>query len=216
MIENFKINPALTTLITYGVELEAPPTKMDRAEARRVLNKKYEIPADCILYLFNGTLDYKPNLDAVKNIIFKINPIFINRNSAYKIIICGKNLPDEMEGLKAHSHKNIIYAGFVEDVTLYFKGADVFLNPVTDGGGIKTKLVEALSYDLNVVSTQTGAIGVDPDLCNGKLLLTGDNDWLDFSNKMQESILIRNTIPAVYFDHFSWKNIALKAANLFT
>ncbi len=29
-----------------------------------------------------------------------------------------------------------------------------------DGGGIKTKLVEALGYNMNVVTTTSGAIGV--------------------------------------------------------
>jgi hypothetical protein len=33
-------------------------------------------------------------------------------------------------------------------------GADIFLDPVETGGGIQSKIVEALSYDLNVVCFQ--------------------------------------------------------------
>jgi hypothetical protein len=64
-----------------------------------------------------------------------------------------------MNELKNYADQNIIYAGFVDDISIYFKGADVFINPVSYGGGIKTKLVEALGYNLNAVSTSNGAIG---------------------------------------------------------
>ncbi len=141
------------------------------------LKIKYNLGDETILYLFNGALDYHPNLEAVKNIIEKINPIFIKDNFNYKIIICGKNLPAEMNGLKQYADANIIYAGFVEDINIYFKGADVFINPVNDGGGIKTKLVEALGYNLNAVSTINGAIGIDENICNGKLLICENDDW---------------------------------------
>jgi len=83
-----------------------------------------------------------------------------------------------------YKEKNIIYAGFVDDINLYFKGADIFINPVIDGGGIKTKVVEALGYDLSVISTQSGAIGIPEEITGGKLLVLPDNDWTEFARKI--------------------------------
>src|SRR5207253_1832471 len=120
-----------------------------------------------------------------KSILFKINPLLNIPGSDYKIIICGKNLPAEMNELKEYADQNIIYAGFVDDISTYFKGSDIFINPVSDGGGIKTKLVEALGYGLNAVSTIIGSTGVNQDLCNGKLLLSGNDDWREFANNMK-------------------------------
>ena len=117
-----------------------------------------------------------------------------------------------MNELKDHAAKNIIYAGFVDDISVYFKGVDVFLNPVTDGGGIKTKLVEALGFNLNVVSTRNGAIGVDEKICNGKLFLCDNNDWQAFATRMREAPLVSKTIPPEFFQHFYWESIAKKAA----
>ena len=119
-----------------------------------------------------------------------------------------------MNELKAYADKNIIYAGFVDDITLYFKGADIFINPVTDGGGIKTKLVEALGYNLNAVSTINGATGVDENMCNGKLLTTEDDDWESFSVKMREAVFVGQSIKDDFFNHFYWDNIAKKAAEI--
>jgi hypothetical protein len=88
----------------------------------------------------------------------------------------------------------------------------LFINPVTEGGGIKTKLVEALGYNLNAVSTRSGAIGVSPDWCNGKLLLCEDDDWHSFARLIQEAAYLKADLPTVYFDHFYWGYSTQKAA----
>ena len=106
-----------------------------------------------------------------------------------------------MNELKEYRDKNIIYAGFVEDITLYFKGADIFLNPVIEGGGIKTKVVEALGYNLSVISTKSGAIGIPTELTNGKLTIVEDTDWENFINSIY-AVNITSTIPQEYFEHF--------------
>ena len=116
--------------------------------------------------------------------------------------------------MKNYNHQNIIYAGFVDDISVYFKGVDTFINPVTDGGGIKTKLVEALGCNLNAVSTYNGATGVDEDICNGKLLLTENDDWRLFADKMAISVGLTQSVSSEFFDHFYWENIAAKAAGI--
>ena len=92
----------------------------------------------------------------------------------------------------------------MDDIGLYLKGADVFLNPIIGGGGIKTKLVEALGYNLNAVSTENGAIGVDPRVCNGKLLIAPDGDWESFCNKVVSASRLRADIPPAFFQNFDW------------
>lgn len=211
-INNYKIPQDKTAVITFGISWNAAPSIPEQLTARDELIKKYSLSKETILYLFNGALDYQPNLDAVKNIIEGINPLFIKKHIPYKIIICGKNLPADMNELKEYNNQNIIYAGFVDDINIYFKGVNVFINPVTDGGGIKTKLVEALGYNLNAVSTYNGAIGVDVNICNGKLLLCANKDWQSFSDKMMEAISVNRTISGEFFNYFYWDNIAKKAA----
>ncbi|MBL0146290.1 MAG: glycosyltransferase family 4 protein [Chitinophagaceae bacterium] len=192
--------PEKCSTITYGFELSQTPTQLQRDEAKEFLQKKYTIGEDEKILLFNGTLNYQPNLDALKIILNKINPALIEHNNfAYKIIICGSKLPAELNNLEGH--KNIIYAGFVNDITVYFKGADIFLNPVIEGGGIKTKVVEALGYNLSVISTTSGAIGIAQQITGNKLSIIEDEDWLNFV----QAIIVANTsneIPVTFFEHF--------------
>lgn len=210
----YKIPGSKSAVITYGIGWNSIPSFNEKENTRKQLLEKYSIISGTHLFLFNGTLNYPPNLNAVKNIVEKINPLFALKGIRYKIIICGKGLPDNMNELKNYADQNIIYAGFVDDISVYFKGVDVFINPVTEGGGIKTKLVESLGYNLNVVSTYNGAIGVDENICNGKLLLTENDDWQLFADKMEIAIQITQLIQPAFFNHFYWENIASKAADI--
>jgi hypothetical protein len=211
-VENFKLDPNKCTTITYGFELSEAPSPAAKQQARELICKLHHIPASHKILLFNGTLGYKPNLDALDVILEKINPKLLTKNHfSYKIIICGNKLPASYNELVDYKEQHIIFAGFVPDINLYFKGADIFINPVLDGGGIKTKLVEALGFDLSVVSTQSGAIGIPESITGDKMKIIADNDWDTFYRQV---LLIDNkaSIPALFFGHFYWGNIAKKAA----
>lgn len=211
-ITKFKIAPAKSTTITYGFDLNAPPTITEKQSARSFLEKEYNIAPDEKILFFNGTLEYKPNLDAVLAIAEKINPtLLVTPGFKYKIIICGKNLPIELNKLSAYKDRHIIYAGFVDDITIYFKGVDIFINPVIDGGGIKTKLVEALGYNLDVISTVSGAIGVPTSITNNKLKIVADADWGNFAKEIIHAKTDK-IIPEDFYQYFYWGNIAEKAA----
>lgn len=212
-INNFRLNGSKCTTITYGIEINRPPEPEERSRCRALLQQTHYIAATEKIFLFNGALDYRPNYLAVQIILDKINPLLIKSGLSYKIIICGKGLPDNMHSLQEYADKNIIYTGFVEDISIYFKGADVFLNPVTDGGGIKTKLVEALGYNTKTVSTQNGTIGVLEALTAGQLSIVQDNNWPEFAEQIiYAANRPQQSMPAEFYKIFYWKNIAKKAA----
>jgi Glycosyltransferase len=130
-----------------------------------------------------------------------------NKDFHYKIIICGKGLPAEMNGLKAYSAKNIIYTGFAPDIIPYFKAADLFLNPVLTGGGIKTKMVEAIAYGATVIAYATGASGIDQQASGQKLVIVPDNDWKEFGNAVIRHANDRIATPPVYYETYYWENV---------
>ena len=213
-IEKYRLAPEKCFIITYGFELTEPPTKQERDTAKQIISSLYNIPNGEKILLFNGSLNYKPNKDALDNILININPLLLAAaDYKYKIIVCGSNLEDSYNGLKDYADKNIIYAGFVDDITLFYKGTDMLINPVLDGGGIKTKLVEALGYNMNVVTTASGAIGVPLTITGNKMKIIDGAGWSNFS----EAVIQSNTeseIPGSFFNHFYWGKIAEKAAGI--
>ena len=210
-IEKFNLKPGKCVTITYGIEIENPPSAAEKRAAGNVIRERYGIAADKKIMLFNGTLDYKPNQDALDIILNKLNPLLLeNTDFSYTIIICGNRLPAAYKNLEAYAGKNIVSAGFVDDISVFFKGADIFINPVIDGGGIKTKVVEALGYDLSVISTQSGAIGIPVSITGDKMTVIAGEDWSSFAAQvpLMDS---HASIPQKFFDHFYWGNIAAKA-----
>jgi glycosyltransferase involved in cell wall biosynthesis len=214
-IKHFKLNPSKCHTITYGFDFGKAPSAEEKSIAKSALQQKHSIPSTNKILLFNGTLDYAPNLNALKNILFDINPILLEAvNFKYTIIICGKGLPADLQELKPFADKNIVYAGFVDDISLYFKGSDIFINPVVEGGGIKTKLVEALGNNMSCISTVEGAIGVPEKITGGKLSIVSNTNWTDFSKAVMECNSIKEPIDEQFFKHFYWNNIAEKAASI--
>jgi len=210
-IAYFGLKASKCITMTYGIEWKNIPPHEEIQNAKQQLRDKFGIEKQRSILLFNGAFNYSPNLDALRNIFEHINPLLQQKkNFQYTIIICGRDIP---EIITKESHPDIIIAGFVEDIGLYFKGADIFLNPITEGGGIKTKLVEALGYNLNAVSTINGAIGINPDYCNGKLLVSPDNDWQSFAELIIQATGIHADISNAYFEHFYWGYTTKKAAD---
>lgn len=201
-VRDFGLKPSSCTTVTYGIDWNIIPAKADTALAKTTVMERHNISDHEKILLFNGAFDYRPNLQALKIIVEMINPLLKSKSAfPYKILICGRDIPADLIQVAS---SDIIFAGFVEDVSLYFKASDIFINPVMEGGGIKTKLVEALGYNLNAVSTLNGAIGVDASLCNGKLLITADNNWIAFAEAIEKLATLHADIPAAYFQKFYW------------
>lgn len=210
-IQKFRLKEATCITSTYGIERDAPPPPEEKRRCRQLLFEQYKWQPGTLLLLFNGALNYIPNLQAVTFILEHINPLLLQQNIPYKLIICGKGLPDSFNDLKEYENKNIVYTGFVDDISLYFKGVHVFLNPVQEGGGIKTKLVEALGFNTPAVSVASGAIGVTTQDAGQLLSIVANNDWKEF---VQESIRLGGTtasVPRSFYTKFYWGNIARTA-----
>jgi hypothetical protein len=209
-IEHWSLDPGRCLTMTYGLEHDQAPTPSAIAAARLHIRQQYGIPEDSTVLCFNGAFGYRPNRDALQTILDTILPL-LEKTPGFRftILIFGKDIPAELSGKR---YPQVIFAGFVPDITPYLLAADVFLNPVMDGGGIKTKLVEALGSNLNAVSVRNGAIGIDPAWCNGKLLICDNGDWPAFARLIVEASRIKAEIPTLYFQHFYWGAIAREAA----
>ena len=205
-ITQWKIEKKKCIDLPFGIDIKNYPD--DKAACREQICRKHHISNEERIVLFNGLLNYKSNLDALKVILDEINPLLLPQVSfRYKIIICGKGLPEELNLLKNYADKNIIYAGFVDAIEMYFKAAAIFLNPVQSGGGIKTKMVEAIAYGATVIATTTGAKGIEKTLTGTQLIVTEDNNWHEFARSIIDHADKNGKPPREYYDYYYWENV---------
>lgn len=212
-IDQWGIDPAKCINMPFGVPVKEFPT--DKAACREKIAGLHGIEAGEKIFLFNGMLNYKPNLDALMAILQQINPILQQQAAfPYKIIICGKGLPAELNDLKEYQSQHITYAGFVDDIESYFKAADIFLNPVQSGGGIKTKMVESIAFGTTVIATESGAAGIEREACGEKLVVVPDSDWQGFATAVISHADRVSSTPATYYSTYYWGEIVKKAAGI--
>jgi len=205
-MQNFGLQAARCSVIPYGVEPVQPISG-----ARERLHAALDCRSLYIFH-FNGTLDYEPNIEAVELLLGEVNPRLLRSGIDYTIYISGKRLPQELQERIAASER-MVYLDFFPDIELMYQGADVFLNPVLNDSGIKTKVVEALANHCTVVSTAAGAAGIPPPAYGQKMLIAADRDWENFTASIARAMELREAAtPAAFFEYFSWAGIAARAA----
>lgn len=196
-VETFSLNPEKCLVIHYGTNLSQMPT--DRPYAKDQLIQQLGLQKDTKILLFFGPQNYAPNADAVQWIFKELYPkLLATEGLKFDILICGGGMPKAMRSKFAgtpHFH----YLGFVQDIDLHVKGADIMLNPIATGGGVKTKIIEAIALGTPVISFATGALGVDAPAAGQMLTQVEDHQLDSFTNAI---VNLLNAYPAGTPDAF--------------
>jgi glycosyltransferase involved in cell wall biosynthesis len=114
--------------------------------------------------LFVGSLDWRPNLDAVTQLLDHIFPAVLAAAPAARLSLVGRHPPDWLRRRAAVLPGVELHAD-VADVRPHLAASAVMAVPLRIGGGSRLKILEALACGLPVVSTQVGAEGLclEPD-----------------------------------------------------
>jgi polysaccharide biosynthesis protein PslH len=208
-VSQFKLDPQKCMIVPFGIERISVPASEEKNRCRKELERRHGITPDTRIILFNGTLDYEPNAVALKHIVEDIIPELEEKSSSsFLLLVTGRIIYPEYEYLKKFSHPKYHYAGFVNDIETYFSGADIFINPVIHGGGVKVKLVEALSFGLHVISYASGAHGVDLNTTGNKLVIINDSDTAAFADAIISNWGSKEKLPVEFFTRYAWTSIS--------
>lgn len=210
--KNYNLPEKKCHIIPYGTVLGNAPE--GHAAAKRELAETLQLDASKNWLYFLGALDYAPNTQAVNFILDEIMPRLDKINSNYQVLIAGKGLPAELQQKIEATGGKVRYLGFVPVLDTFLKAADIMLNPVLIGGGIKTKAVEALGYSKVVISSESGAAGILPEVCGNNLVITPDYDWDAFATATANAFNVTAQIPEAFYKTYFWGNIAQKIKHI--
>lgn len=108
---------------------------------------------------FLGSLDWLPNQEGLLWFLENVWPMFNPENSNIEFHIAGRNAPDWL--IKEFKRPHIKFHGEVINARLFAKQYDIMVVPLFSGGGMRVKIVEAMSLGKIVVTTPIGAEGLD-------------------------------------------------------
>ncbi len=109
--------------------------------------------------VFTGRMDYRPNVDAVAWFCAAIWPRVRAAVPAARFLVVGRDPTPAVRALGALPGVEV--TGEVPDDRPYIGTADLYVLPMRFGGGIRFKLLQALSMARATVSTPLGAEGVE-------------------------------------------------------
>jgi glycosyltransferase involved in cell wall biosynthesis len=108
--------------------------------------------------VFVGKMSYYPNIYAAKWFINNVWGKVVDVVQDATIYFVGKDPSEEVNNLACD---NVVVTGTVDSVESYYDMTNLIITPIFHGGGVKTKLLEALSYGKHVISTTKGIEGTD-------------------------------------------------------
>jgi polysaccharide biosynthesis protein PslH len=107
--------------------------------------------------IFNGRLDYRPNLDGASWLVNDIWPRVRALRPGARLSIVGRGEARDLERLRSSS---VDVTGEVPELEPVLAAAAVVLVPIRMGGGTRLKVVEGLAMGKAMVSTTLGCEGI--------------------------------------------------------
>lgn len=158
--------------------------------------------------IFVGKMSYGPNIEAVQWFVKDIFPKIKLKITDVKFYIVGKDPAEEVKLLQS---ENVTVTGMVPDVADYYNRADLVVLPLKNGGGVKIKLLEAVSYNKAIVSSSVGAEGT---YFAHKLLPVTD-DSKEFSEYCIDFLLNNKKYPYdeiynYFIKNYTWEKVGIK------
>ena len=126
--------------------------------------------------VFWGNLDFPPNWTAIRHFYRNIFvPFLAEKGIEWHII--GKGSDGRLNEVAAHPQVHM--AGFQPDLVSYVADKGVMINPMTEGGGLKNKVLESFAMNTPIVSSSMGVEAIDG--VEGEHYLVADTPE-DFAN----------------------------------
>ncbi len=175
-------------------------------------------PATPPRLLFVGSFAHRPNREAAKFLVDNVWPEVAKYRQDMEMVLAGRG---SRAFLDAHrgGDRSIKALGFVEDLTDLYRRSRLFVAPLTEGGGIKIKILDAMARGLPVATTPLGAEGI---VRADERALWIARDDADFAATVKAALDDETEAAAraarartIIEDRFGWPAIAGRMTELF-
>lgn len=116
-----------------------------------------------------GSMDWKPNIEAINWFLSRVWPLVHQELPALKLYLAGRSMPNSLCKSKTDG---VIIVGEVDDARRFISSKQINIVPLLSGGGIRVKILEAMSAGKVVIATSVAARGIN--YTDGQNILIAD------------------------------------------
>ena len=117
-----------------------------------------------------------------------------------ELIIVGKGMDQFKE--KFELTENVKVFGFVEDLSAFYYDASIVIAPIYSGGGMKTKIAEAMMYGKTILGTKEAFEGYER-LKDVTLECNNADDFIDYISKLDKNLSLLIKVQENYTKNFT-------------
>lgn len=128
-------------------------------------------------FSFVGTLGWGPNRDAADTIATRLWPALAREWPQAKMYLVGANPPPSARAVAARDPRFVV-TGFTDDVRPHLAATSFFVCPITEGGGTKLKILNAMALGKVVIAHPIACEGIDVVPGNNALLASSVDDYI--------------------------------------
>ena len=153
--------------------------------------------------IFSGPFKYRANYDTMLWFVGEVFPMVLEKIPDAQLIITGDHA-----NLPLPSLKNIILAGYVDDVKSLIASCSVSVAPLLSGGGTRLKILEAMALEIPVVATSKGLEGLD--LIHNEHILCADTPVefarcvISLLTNESEGRKLAETARSLVYEKYNW------------
>jgi sugar transferase (PEP-CTERM/EpsH1 system associated) len=163
------VDAAMLQDLVPGLDVTVVPNGVDTLTYRPGLaGLEPRMPEEALV--FTGTMDFRPNVDAVLWFARQVLPRVQAKMPGVRFFVVGQRPHRRLDRLR--NDPAITLTGWVKDPRPYIAQAAVYVAPLRIGGGTRLKLLEAMAMGKPVVATSLGAEGYP--VTDGRELLLAD------------------------------------------
>ena len=133
--------------------------------------------------------------------------------------VVGRNPPEWLRQFAA-GNANLMVTGFVDDVRPYLDQAEVYVCPISDGGGTKLKILDALAMGKAIVAHPIACEGIEVSEGENVLYAETPEDYIDKICMLFKDASLRSSLGAsgrkLIEDKYNFVNIGKKMDRLYS
>lgn len=206
-VNKYNINVTCSDLDSHRLETISPSINthvIPNGVNTDFFSPSNETTSDPYSLVFMGGMSWYPNREAMLFFAREVWPELKRQIPDVKMHVVGENPPQELHDLARNDNNFFVY-GFVDNIKNIFDQSGIYVCPISDGGGTKLKILDALAMGKPIVANEVACEGIN--VTNGLNVLFAETPG-EYIAKISE--LISDTSVRQKLSHNSRKLIMEK------